>query len=71
LRAAVSILLGLERWEASLVPRSRRGDAVRVLDCEETVWEALLLLLDVPVSALFRTASLGTRTLGAALAMLG
>ena len=70
-RVPVSMLLGLERWEASLVPRSRRGDAVRVLDCEELVWEALLLPLEDWVSVLFRTASLGTRTLGAALAMLG
>jgi hypothetical protein len=70
-RAAVSMPLGLERWEASLIPRSRRGDAVRVLDCEDAVWEALLLLLEASVPALFRTASLGTRTLGAALATLG
>lgn len=53
------------------MPRSRRGDAVPVLDCEETVWEALLLPLEDWVPVLFRTASLGTRTLGAALAMLG
>jgi hypothetical protein len=40
---------------------------VRVLECEEFVWEALLLPVDVSVPALLRTASLGTRTLGAAL----
>lgn len=54
--------LCLERCEASLVPRSRCGDAVRVLECDELVCEALLLLI-APVPVLLRTASLGTRTL--------
>ena len=39
-----------------------------MLECEEPVCEALLLPLEDWVPALFRTASLGTRTLGAALA---
>lgn len=57
--------LGLERCEASLVPLPR-SDAVRVLDCDEDgCSEALLLPLLVAV--LFRTASLGTRTVAAAL----
>jgi hypothetical protein len=59
--------LDLERWEASLVSWSRRGNAVRVLECEYDICETFLLLVDASVPALLRTASLGTRTFGAAL----
>lgn len=63
--AAVSMLLGCE---ASLVPLSRRSDAVRVLECEEeVVCEALSLGFDPSVATLLRTASLGTRTSATAL----
>jgi hypothetical protein len=40
---------------------------VRVLECEDDVCEAVLPPVELSVPALFRTASLGTRTLGAAL----
>lgn len=66
LRAFASIWLGLERCDASLMPRSRPGEVVRVLECDDVVLSEALLLPPL-APALLRTASWGTRTGVAAL----